>query len=90
MEFLLIMGIGAVLAVLVVIGNRPKRPRLVGRRVSPSRQFSNGGTPPWKKDAAQSHPIGELQYLEGIEQHDNDPEHQPFPLPPPRRSQHDD
>lgn len=84
MEFLVIMGIGTVLAVLVVIGNRPKRPRYVSRGVSPSRQFYSGATPVWEKDIALSHPIGELEYLEEIERHDNDPEHHPFPLPPPR------
>jgi hypothetical protein len=83
MEFLAIMGIGTVLAILVVIGNRPKRPRAVTRGVSPSRQFSSTTTPVWKKDIAQSHPIGELEYLEQIERHNKDPQHQPFPLPPP-------
>jgi hypothetical protein len=87
MEFLVIMTIGTVIAVLVVIGNRPKRPRYVSRGLSPSRQFSSGTTPPWKKDIARSHPIGELEYLEGIERHDDDPEHQPFPLPPPIQRQ---
>lgn len=86
MEFLVIMGIGTVLAVLAVIGSRPKRPTVFKGRGSPARQFSSGGTPPWKKDAALSHPMGELEYLEAIERHDNDPQHQPFPLPPPRRS----
>jgi len=73
-----------VLAVLIVIGSRPKRPTVFKGRSSPARQFSPGATLPWKKDVAASHPIGELQYLEGIERHDADPEHQPFPLPPPR------
>ncbi|HVS50860.1 MAG TPA: hypothetical protein VHD62_00795 [Opitutaceae bacterium] len=89
MEFLLIMGIGAVLAVLIVIGSRPKRPTVFKGRASPARQFSPSATPPWKKDIAASHPIGELQYLEGVERHDNDPEHQPFPLPPPRENNRD-
>jgi len=85
MEFLLIMGIGTIVAVLVVIGSRPKRPTAYRGGVSPAHQFSPDGTPPWKKDIAASHPIGELQYLEAIERHDNDPQHQPFPLPPPRQ-----
>jgi len=85
MEFLVIMGIGTVLAVLVVIGNRPKRPRYVSRSVSPSRQFSTGGTPPWKKDIADSLPMGEQEYLEAVERYEDDPQHQPFPLPPPTR-----
>lgn len=89
MEFLLIMAIGTLIAVWAVAGTRPKRAIHFGKRSSPNRQFSTGGTPSWKKDAAASHPIGELQYLEGIERHDNDPEHQPFPLPPPRSKERD-
>ena len=85
MEFLLIMGIGTVLAVLVVIGSRPKRSVYSKGSASPARQFSPGASPAWEKDAAASHPIGELEYLEDIERHDNDPAHQPFPLPPPIR-----
>lgn len=84
MEFLLIMAIGSLIAVWAVIGTRPKRSIHFGKRITPNSQFATGGSPTWKKDAARSHPIGELEYLEGIEQHDNDPEHQPFPLPPPR------
>jgi len=85
MEFLLIMGIGTVFAVMVVIGSRPKESVYSKGAASPARQFSPGASPTWKKDAAASHPIGELEYLEGIERHDDDPAHQPFPLPPPIR-----
>ena len=66
MEFLLIMGIGTVLAVLVVIGSRPKRPVYSKGSASLARRFSPGESPVWKKDAAASHPIGELEYLEDI------------------------
>ena len=83
MEFLAIIGIGAVLAILVVIGNRPKRPRYVRRGVSQLPQLVSTAIPIWKKGTAQSHPIGELEYLEGIERNSSDAEHQPFPLPPP-------
>ena len=85
MEFLLIMGIGVVVAVLIVIGSRPKRPPVFKGHASPAPHFSDCVRPPWKKDITVSHPIGELQYLEGVERHDNDPEHRPFPLPPPRK-----
>lgn len=89
MEFLLIMAIGTLIAVWAVIGTRPKRPIHFGKRSSPNGQFSTDGTQPWKKDAALSHPIGGLEHLEGIERHDNDPAHQPFPLPPPRQTRHE-
>jgi hypothetical protein len=82
MEFLVIMAVGAAIAVWAVIGTRPKHP--VSFDVPPIDDFSPGATPPWKKDIALSHPIGELEYLEGIERYENDPAHQPFPLPPPR------
>lgn len=88
MEFLLIMAIGTLVAIWAVIGTRPKRPIHFGKR-SPNRQSSTDGTPPWKKDVSVSHPIGGLQYLEGVERHDKDPEHQPFPLPPPRQQKRD-
>lgn len=87
MEFFAIMGIGVVLAILIVLGSRPKRPTVSLGNASPARQFSTGGTPVWKKDIALSHPIGELEYLEAIERHDKEPLHQPFPLPPPRPRQ---
>jgi hypothetical protein len=84
MEFLAIMAAGTVLAILVVIGNRPKQPRFMTKSVSPSRQFSPGATPEWKKEIAESLPMGEMEYLEGIERYEADPQHQPFPLPPSR------
>lgn len=84
MEFLAIMAVGTVLAILVVIGNRPTQPRFVSKRGSPSRQFSPNTTPEWKKEIAESLPMGEMEYLEGIERYEADPQHQPFPLPPPR------
>jgi hypothetical protein len=83
MEFLVIMAVGTAIAVWVVIGCRPSRPRFVSRRTSPSRQFFSPTPPPWKKDTAASNPIGELEYLEMIERYNKDPQQQPFPLPPP-------
>jgi hypothetical protein len=85
MEFLVIMTVGTVIAVLIVIASRPKRRVNFGASYHEPQDSTPGATPPWKKDAALSHPIGELEYLEAIERHDNDPEHQPFPLPPPKR-----
>ena len=61
MEFLAIMPIGAVLAVLMVVGSRPKHRAIPKAVASRSRHFSPGATPPWKEDIALSHPMGELE-----------------------------
>jgi hypothetical protein len=82
MEFFAIMAVGTVLAVLVVLGCRPSRPRNI-RQAPDVDELSPRPTPPWKKDISLTHPIGELQYLEQIERYNKDPQHQPFPLQPP-------
>jgi hypothetical protein len=80
MEFLLIMGIGTLIAVWAVVRTRPKRLIHFGRPSSPNDQFTPSGTPAWKKNAQ---PMSELEYLAMIERYQNDPVHYPFPLPPP-------
>jgi hypothetical protein len=84
MEFLVIMAVGTAIAVWAVIASRPKGAVFDDRESFLLHDKSPGDTPPWKKDAALSHPIGELEYLEGVERYENDPAHQPVPLPPPR------
>jgi len=81
------MAVGTVLAVLVVIGCRPTRPRYVRRRHSQAHQIFDNETPTWRKEIARSHPMGELEYLEDIERYNKDPQHEPFPLPPPKHRQ---
>jgi hypothetical protein len=82
MEFLLIMGIGTVLAVLVVIGSRPKRWCIREEQLRPHANslpvqiLCGKKTPPVRTRL-------ENWNIWGIERHDNDPEHQPFPSPPP-------
>ena len=89
MEFLVIMAVGTAVAVWAVIGTRPKQGAHFVDDGVPPEEFTPHETPAWKKDIAQSHPIGELEYLEGIERYENDPAHQPFPLPPPRHERED-
>ena len=84
MEFLLIMGIGTALAVWAVIGTRPKRPLYLDSEFDELGESSSPKTSAWRKDIADSHPLGELEYLEGIERYENDRSHQAYPLPPPR------
>ena len=84
MEFFVIMAVGAAVAVWAVIGTRPKRPLYFDTELGEADEFASPKTSAWRKDIADSHPIGELEYLEGIERYENDPTHQPYPLPPPR------
>jgi len=83
MEFLLIMGIGALVAIWVV-ANQPK-----GR--SRRRWRENGiltfeqhpiQTPAIAKDIAESFSIDEMDYLRKSSRHQDDPLHWPPPLPP--------
>jgi len=80
-----IMAVGTAIAVWAVIASRPKRPVQFDSTLLDQSELSSQDTPRWKKDGARSHPIGELEYLEAIERHRKDPQHQPFPLPPPKK-----
>jgi len=82
MEFLLIMGIGIVVAVWVVT-NLPKN-RGCGGSTIPPVCLDPPATPTWKKDIAETHSMGDLEYLEKLERHQKDSEHWPCPLPPSR------
>ena len=84
MEFLVIMAVGTVIAVWAVIASRPKRPFRFEPTLLEQNEVLSQETPRWKKDGARSHPIGKLEYLEAIERNRKDPQHQPFPLPPPK------
>ena len=84
MEFLVIMAVGTGIAVWAVIGTRPKHPVCFDDEGMALDELPPPATPAWRKDIALSHPIGELEYLEGIERYENDSVHEPCPLPPPR------
>jgi hypothetical protein len=82
MEFLVILGIGTLVAVWAV-ANLPKTRGHRGAS-NPSFDLGPGGTPPWKKDIVESHAMGDLEYLEKLDRHQRDPQHWPCPLPPER------
>jgi hypothetical protein len=79
MEFLLIMGIGTVAAVWIV-ANLPKSRS--GNAAPLHFETEALATPIWKKDIAETHSMGDLEYLEKLERHQKDPQHWPCPLPP--------
>jgi hypothetical protein len=84
MVFLVITAIGTAVATWAVIGTRPKQSSYFDEEVGEFDESPSSKTSAWGKDIADSHPIGELEYLEGIERYENDRTHQPYPLPPPR------
>ena len=79
MEFFLIMGIGTVVAILIV-ANLPKSGGI------PYDEAVDGveprATPIWKKDIVETYSMGDLEYLEKLERHQKDPQHWPCPFPP--------
>jgi hypothetical protein len=84
MEFLVGMAVGTVIAVWAVVGTRPKRRLCFDEESGEWNESASPKTSAWRKEIGNSHPIGELEYLEGIERYENDRTHQPYPLPPPR------
>lgn len=79
MEFALIMGIGTVVAILIV-ANLPK-PH--GIRYEDTTEPLK--TPRGRRDAAETFTMGDIEYLEKLERHQKDPQHWPCPFPPDNR-----
>lgn len=80
MEFWLIMGIGTVVAILIV-ANLPKS----GHIPSDKAIYDAGKTRPtpvWKKDIAETWPLGDVDYWHKLERYQKDPQHWPCPFPP--------
>lgn len=76
MEFLLIMGIGTVVATLIV-ANLPKPHGLRGEDPPMTSKLPSG-----RRDAAETFTMGDLEYLEKLERHQKDPRNWPCPFPP--------
>ncbi len=83
MEFLLIMGIGTVVAIIVVV-NQPKSGGIPYDRTNDPFAYK----PPRKtlahqKDLSEVMAVDELDYIRKLGRHIDDPRHWPAPLPPP-------
>jgi hypothetical protein len=81
MEFYAIMGIGTVVAILVVIvlpksGSRRWEDDLIE---PPTEQTE---TPAWKKDISEAHCDDDVDYARKMERYQNDSQHWPLPVPP--------
>jgi len=79
MEFLVIIGIGTLVAVWIV-ANLPKS-RCSSHEVRSLRQNAPQ-TPAWSKDISETHSTDDFDYLRKLERHQNDPDHWPCPFPP--------
>lgn len=85
MQFLLIMGIGTLVAIWVV-ANQPKprgRRRWQHERSIISFEQKPYQTPAIAKDIAESFSIDEMDYIRKSARYQDDPLHWPPPLPPP-------
>jgi hypothetical protein len=81
MEFFLIMGIGTVVAI-IVLANLPKSGHL-RLRGKPFAYKEPPQTLAWQKDISEVWSTDEMDYMAKLERHDRDPRHSPAPLPPP-------
>ncbi len=91
MEFLLIMGIGTVVAI-VVVAFQPKSGYIP---YDPAQDPFAYKTPPktlaWQKDLSEIVSADEMDYLRKQARHMDDPRHWPAPFPPPpsRKAAHE-
>jgi len=80
MEFLVIMGIGTLVAIWIV-ANLPKsngsRQEAIPNQSEPSK------TPAWKKPMSEAYSVHEFDYLRKLGRYQRDPDHWPRPFPPP-------
>jgi hypothetical protein len=81
-EFLAIMGIGTVVAIWIV-ANLPKSRG--HRRDTISFEQKPFQTPAWRKDISEVYSTDGFDYLRKLERHQNDPQHWPYPFPPPEQ-----
>jgi hypothetical protein len=79
MEFLLIMGIGTLVAIWIV-ANLPKSRGL--RREIVTFETKPTKTPAWRKDISEAYSTDEFHYLRKLERYHDDPHHWPYPFPP--------
>ena len=85
MDFLLIMGIGTVVAI-VVVGNQPKSGQIVcDRKKNPFAYKAPPKTLAWQKDLSEIVSTDGMDYLRKQARHMDDPRHWPAPFPPPPR-----
>jgi hypothetical protein len=83
MDFLLIMGIGTVVAV-VVVAFQPKSGQIpYEEEANPFAYKAPPKTPAWKKDDSAVVSMNEMDYMSKLGRHLDDPRHWPAPLPPP-------
>jgi hypothetical protein len=85
MQFLLIMGIGTLVAIWVV-ANQPKprgRRRRHDEREIISFEYLPANKPAWRGELGEVYSIDEFDYLRKVARHQDDPQHWPAPFPPP-------
>jgi hypothetical protein len=85
MEFLLIMGIGTLVAIWVV-ANQPKPRGHRRRRSEPeiiSFKHKPANEPAWRGELGEVYSTDEFDYMRKMARHNENPRHWPAPFPPP-------
>ena len=85
MEFLLIMGIGTLVAIWVV-ANQPKPRGRRRRRPEPeiiSFEHKPANEPAWRGELGEVYSTDEFDYMRKMARHNDNPSHWPAPFPPP-------
>jgi hypothetical protein len=84
MQFLLIMGIGTLVAIWVV-KNQPKhRGRTRWRHDQDTRKPAKKST--WRGELGEVYSTDEFDYMRKMARHEDDPRNWPVPFPPPQPS----
>ena len=89
MQFLVILGIGALVAIWVV-ANQPKSRGRRGRRHGREFVAYEGlqpKKPAWRGELDEVYSLDELDYIRKMARHNDDPRHWPPPLPPPKKAE---
>jgi hypothetical protein len=87
MQFLLIMGIGTLVAIWVV-ANQPKQRGRRRRNDEPdiiSFEHLPANKPAWRGELGDVYSTDEMDYLRKQARHMDDPRHWPAPFPPPKK-----
>ena len=80
MEFLVIMGIGTLVAIWIV-ANLPKSRGYLRDAVSFEQKPLQ--TPAWRKEISEVYSTDGFDYLRKLDRYQTDPQHWPCPFPPP-------
>jgi hypothetical protein len=86
MQFLLIMGIGTLVAIWVVANQSKPRGRRRRHKGADIISFEHlpANKPAWRGEVGEVYSTDEFDYMRKMARHQDDPQHWPPPFPPPQ------